>query len=267
MAGGIREILVEQGHRVPDERLYEQIRRAIVWIAGDVAEKVRGNQGLYKVLRGTVRLVRGSLPLLKAYRLPPLGGDVYRDYVSRAIAALEITDPSFIGEALALRECLRGKIAAQEVLLEAIESIEKAAERLSKTCGAGYDTSLLIVYTSLAGIANGLRLLVEDEVKPGKPTICPLCGRKPVLVGEARDYAEASCGLCGLTWRIEKGVCPACGANTLEERGSTGDHSILYCSSCGNLFLVARGVSGEALPVLAGEAFIALRLYSRRENG
>ncbi len=253
-----RSALLEAGLSPVDERLYEQIRRAVLWIAGDVASRTRSDERWHRLLLGTARLAGEKLPLLKAYRLPPLGGEAYRDYFSRAAAALEIADPGYIGEAMGLRECLRSRIAAYDVLLEAVESIDRAAERLSKTCGVGLKTAWIIVYTVLSGVANGLRGLVEDTVKPAGPGRCPVCGYKPVALGAGRESSTASCGLCGLTWSVGRGVsCPVCGSSGLEVLGGSGGDRVYRCLSCGHVFL-STSTGLEALPSLAGEAFLAL---------
>jgi len=257
------EILLSRAGLEPvDERLYEQIRRAVLWIAGDTAGKLRSKPEWLRVLQGTASIARrAGLVVARSYRLPPFEIEVYKDYLSRAAAALELADPRYMGEAMGLRNCLRGnRVNAYDVLLEALEDLEASASKLSKNCGIGLETSLLVVFTAASGVLNGVKNIIGGELKPSTPALCPLCGRKPVLLAGDREAYTAICGFCGLSWRLEgEGLrCPACGSERVEELASLGGDRVYRCSSCGNIFLYTERSLGEALEPVAMKTLLAV---------
>ncbi|MET1101436.1 MAG: hypothetical protein ABWW69_03015 [Pyrodictiaceae archaeon] len=225
--------------------LREQLWKGVLWVRGDAYTRIKSDERIYRVISGVARLLEPGRPLVLVAGLPSFPRDVYRSYIDRGIASIELAYPKLIEETIMVRRCMR-TIDVYEVLVKAVrEGIEYVASTLATSCKAVKEIIAVGLAVAIAGVLHAVREMVSDTIRGGGGR-CAICGSHPVLlVRRSKDY-EAICGWCGYRWRASS-PCPECNNCIIEELEEVEPGlKKAKCKPSGHEFILAEdGAEGD----------------------
>jgi FdhE protein len=175
----------------------------------------------------------------------------------------DIAPPPLAQTARELRE--RGSGSWQEVLQQYWESSSSGSEQMQPG-------EVLIARLFLQPYAEYLADHSEWTLPHGTPSVCPLCGGKPV-VGVLRPEGDGAkrfltCFLCAMEWEFRRIVCPACGEEDVHKLAvyTAKEFAHVRVEACDTCHSYIKSVDltkdGHAVPVVDELATIPLNLWA-----